>query len=83
MSRKPDAWLYQGEADFNGHKWIERVQVTTSEQVARWIDKNAHPLFRRTPEDLETLHRAAKILMSFGYCDDAANLREMTGVSDV
>lgn len=59
MIRKPDAWLHQGEADFDGHKWVERVQVTTSEQVARWIDKNAHPLFRRTPEDRETLLRVA------------------------
>ena len=81
MIRKPDAWLHQGEADFDGHKWVERVQVTTSEQVARWRDKNAQPLFRRTPEDVETLLAAAAALELIepigGHL--AAKLRELAG----
>jgi hypothetical protein len=42
---EPVAWQYQGEPTFDGTNWHETIQVTTSEQVARFKDKDCRPLY--------------------------------------
>jgi hypothetical protein len=42
---EPVAWQYRGEPWFDGNKWQETVEVTTSEVVARWKDKDCRPLY--------------------------------------
>jgi len=46
---EPVAWRYKGEATYDGNKWHDNYEVTTSEQVAKFKDKNATPLYA-TPQ---------------------------------
>lgn len=47
---KPVAWLYKGDAWFDGNKWHDNFEVTTSEQVAKFrcVD-DAVPLYTIPP----------------------------------
>lgn len=46
---EPVAWQYKDEPSFDGNRWHENYQVTTSKQVAKFKDKNAQPLYAAPP----------------------------------
>ena len=60
---EPVAWQYKGEPSFDGNRWHENYQVTTNEQVAKFKDKSAQPLYA-APPDIEALRRDAESLES-------------------
>ena len=47
--QEPVAWLYKSEPSFDGNKWHDTFEVTTSKQVALWKDKSAKPLYTTPP----------------------------------
>jgi hypothetical protein len=47
---EPVAWIYKGEPSFDGNKWHDTFEVTTSKQVALWKDKSAKPLYTTPPQ---------------------------------
>jgi hypothetical protein len=49
QEQKPGAWRYRGEPWFDGSKWHEKNEVTTSEQVARFQDSSCVPLYAAPP----------------------------------
>ena len=57
--QEPVAWQYKGEPSFDGNRWHDNYQVTTSKQVAKFKDKNAQPLYT-APPDIEALRRDAE-----------------------
>ena len=48
--QEPVAWLYKSEPSFDGNKWHDTFEVTTSKQVALWKDKDAKPLYTIPPQ---------------------------------
>jgi hypothetical protein len=48
--QEPVAWLYKSEPSFDGNKWHDTFEVTTSKQVALWKDKSAKPLYTTPPQ---------------------------------
>ena len=47
--QEPVAWIYKGEKSFDGNKYSDEYELTSSKQVALWKDKNAKPLYT-TPQ---------------------------------
>jgi hypothetical protein len=47
--QEPVAWLYKGDADFDGKEWRDNIRVTTSKQVADWQGKDIQPLYTTPP----------------------------------
>jgi len=47
---EPVAWIYKSEPSFDGNKWHDTFEVTTSKQVALWKDKTAKPLYTTPPQ---------------------------------
>jgi len=43
--QEPVAWLYKGDAEFDGKEWRDNIRVTTSKQVADWQGKDIQPLY--------------------------------------
>lgn len=72
MSRKPDAWFYEG-IGYGAEMRFERKNIIAS------IGQVEYPLFRRTPEDDVSLRAAAGLCEYHGRKDLAAKLREMAG----
>ena len=48
--QEPVAWIYKSEPSFDGNKWHDTFEVTTSKQVALWKDKTAKPLYTTPPQ---------------------------------
>ncbi len=46
---QPVAWLYKGDAEFDGKEWRDNICVTTSKQVADWQGKDIQPLYTTPP----------------------------------
>jgi hypothetical protein len=46
---EPVAWLYKGDAEFDGKEWRDNIRVTTSKQVADWQGKDIQPLYTTPP----------------------------------
>jgi hypothetical protein len=44
-AQEPMAWLYKGDAEFDGKEWRDNIRVTTSKQVADWQGKDIQPLY--------------------------------------
>jgi len=42
---EPVAWIYKGDPYFDGRKWNDTAQVTTSKQLAMFNDSRAKPLY--------------------------------------
>jgi hypothetical protein len=47
--QEPVAWLYKGDAEFDGKEWRDNIRVTTSKQVADWQGKDIQPLYTTLP----------------------------------
>jgi hypothetical protein len=47
--QEPVAWLYKGDAEFDGKEWRDNIRVTTSKQVADWQGKDIQPLYTTPP----------------------------------
>jgi hypothetical protein len=47
--QEPVAWLYKGDAEFDGKEWQDSIRVTTSKQVADWQGKDIQPLYTTLP----------------------------------
>jgi hypothetical protein len=48
--QEPVAWLYKGDAEFDGKEWRDNIRVTTSKQVADWQGKDIQPLYTTPPQ---------------------------------
>ena len=47
--QEPVAWLYKGDAEFDGKEWRDNIRVTTSKQVADWQGIDIQPLYTTPP----------------------------------
>ena len=47
--QEPVAWVYKGDAEFDGKEWRDSIRVTTSKQVADWQGKDIQPLYTTPP----------------------------------
>ena len=45
LVNQPVAWLYKGDAEFDGKEWRNSLRVTTSKQVADWQGKDVQALY--------------------------------------
>jgi hypothetical protein len=50
VKQEPVAWLYKSEPSFDGNKWHDTFEMTTSKQVALWKDRAAKPLYTTPPQ---------------------------------
>jgi hypothetical protein len=57
---EPVAWLYKGDAEFDGKEWHDTIHVTTSKQVADWKGRCIQPLYTAPPETQEPLAQDAE-----------------------
>jgi hypothetical protein len=67
----PTAWMYQGEADFDGEHWRENWQVTLDEKLARFKsgDKEPVPLWNRPAIESEVYYEFS--VLNDEYCTEA------------
>jgi hypothetical protein len=49
QASEPVAWMYKDEPSFDGDKWHDKYNVTTSHQVAKFKDSNCKPLYTSPP----------------------------------
>ena len=75
--QEPVAWQYKGEPSFDGNRWHDNYQVTTSKQVAKFKDKNAQPLYTAlaAPRPVAVLPEAITCGMPFAIKHYTADLR--------
>lgn len=68
LAEKPKAWLYKGDPYYTGDEWRETFAATTDEQVAKFKDDAAVPLFTRQ-QVIEELARQSGVMPTV-YDDD-------------
>ena len=47
--QEPVAWMYEGDAEFDGNDWRYPTRVTTSKQVAEFHGGDVRPLYTSPP----------------------------------